>query len=96
MDAVREIDLETFSAQVTPRYTTLYAVQIIGEAANKLSDATKARLPSIPWPDVIATRNIIAHAYRSVDPAVVFAIARDRLPELAEAVAELLKEAPPP
>ena len=96
IEAVRGVDLQTFAEEVGPRYVTLHAVQIIGEAAGKLSDAAKARLPSIPWRDVVSTRNIIVHAYRSVDPAIVYAIAKERLPELAEAVAELLKEAPPP
>lgn len=96
MDTVQDLDAAAFCAQVAPRYTTLHAVQIIGEAAGKLSEAAKARLPGVPWRDVVAVRNIIVHAYHSVDPSTVYAIVKERLPELAEAVAALLKEAPPP
>ena len=42
-------------------------MEIIGEAAGRVSPQTRARLPNIPWSDVVAMRNRLIHGYDSVD-----------------------------
>jgi len=44
------------------------AVEIVGEAANRVSAATQARFSEIPWREAIATRHRLTHGYDSVDP----------------------------
>ena len=94
MQTAEGLDQEAFIASVPALYTTLHAVQIVGEAANKLSAEAKAKLPQVPWAQVVATRNIIVHAYRVVDPVIVFNIVRDHLPALLAAVETLLQDEP--
>lgn len=94
MDATAGLDLAAFEASIPALYTTLHAVQIVGEAANKLSSEARARLPHIPWAQVVATRNIIVHGYRAVDPTIVFNIVRDHLPAFLAAVESLLQDEP--
>src|ERR1019366_7853263 len=36
---------------------------IIGEAAARVSEELKTRHPQVPWPQIIAFRNILVHAY---------------------------------
>ena len=54
----------------------------IGELANMISDETKRKLPEIPWPQIIATRNIIAHAYQKVSDDLIWKTCLEDIPEL--------------
>jgi uncharacterized protein with HEPN domain len=49
-----------------------FRLSIIGENANKLSNALRDRHPGIPWPDMVAFRNIVSHEYHRIDPALVW------------------------
>ncbi len=42
-------------------------LEIVGEAAARVSPATQQRLPTIPWPDVIGLRDRLIHGYDRVD-----------------------------
>jgi uncharacterized protein with HEPN domain len=42
------------------------ALGIIGEAARKVSDKTKAEQPAIPWKSIIAQRNVLALEYGEI------------------------------
>ena len=42
---------------------TAYRLLAIGEAAKDLSDDLRSRHPRIPWRQIIAMRNILAHEY---------------------------------
>src|SRR5258708_699232 len=46
-------------------------IEIIGEAANQISDESRKTLPRIPWPKIVAMRSGVIHAYvdlSSIDP----------------------------
>lgn len=57
-------------------------VEIIGEAAARVSPAMQASRPEIPWAQIIATRNRLIHAYFDVDLQVVWDTVTDDLPQL--------------
>lgn len=39
------------------------SVEILGEAAAKVSSETQQRFPSIPWLNIVAMRNRLIHGY---------------------------------
>ena len=57
-------------------------VEIIGEAASKVTAETQNRHPEIPWSDIIATRNRLIHAYEAVNLDILWAIVSADLPPL--------------
>ena len=57
-------------------------IEIIGEAASRISDESRKALPRIPWPKIIAMRNRLIHAYADVDLSVVWDTLTGALPEL--------------
>ena len=69
---VTGFDEARFLADELVQSAVLQKLSIIGEAAAKLSDATRDRLPEIPWKEIIGFRNIAVHAYFSVDWRIVF------------------------
>jgi len=42
-------------------------IEIVGEAAARVSPERRTRYPSIPWREVIGMRNRLVHGYDSVD-----------------------------
>jgi uncharacterized protein with HEPN domain len=62
----------------------------MGEAAARVSDELKIQHPQVPWPQIIAFRNILIHAYFGIDWDVVWRAARNRCPVLREQVAGIL------
>ena len=67
-----------------------HLVEIIGEAAGRVSREGRARLPYIPWQDAINTRNRFIHGYDTVDYDIVWQIASQELPVLIAALERAL------
>lgn len=57
-------------------------VEVIGEAAGKVSLETQAQCPGIPWPDVTGMRHKLIHGYASVDRDILWAVVQEDLPGL--------------
>ena len=63
-------------------------IEIIGEAASKVSQPTRDACLQIPWTDIIAMRNRLVHAYFEIDTDQVWKAITEDLPPL---IAELEK-----
>jgi uncharacterized protein with HEPN domain len=68
-------------------------LEIIGEAARRISEPTRARISQIPWAAMIAMRNLMIHEYDDVDLQVVWYTVQEHLPNLIRAIEPLV---PPP
>jgi len=66
-------------------------VEIIGEAAARVSPQTRAHYPHIPWQDIVGMRNRLIHGYDVVDSELLWDTIVNDLPPL---VAELRKMVP--
>lgn len=64
------------------RFALTHAVQIIGEAATKVSSAGRAEAPDIEWPVIIGMRNRLVHAYFDVNTDILWDTVRLALPAL--------------
>jgi uncharacterized protein with HEPN domain len=65
---------------------------IIGEAAKHLPAETRRKCPQISWSKIIGMRNIFTHEYPETDIRILWKTAEKSLPELKEAINELLHE----
>jgi len=57
-------------------------LEIIGEAARRVSAKTCARCPDIPWRSIIGLRNVLAHEYGEIRYEILWAIIKDKLAPL--------------
>ena len=64
------------------RLALVHLVQVIGEAARRVSANGQAEIPEIPWHEVIGMRNRIVHDYLGVDEDVVWEVVVHDLPSL--------------
>jgi uncharacterized protein with HEPN domain len=68
----------------------LHHIQILGEAAARLSDEFQEKHPEIPWFKIIGMRNILVHDYFSIDINAVWSVVENDLPVLYEQIVKLL------
>jgi len=68
----------------------LKAIEIIGEAAARISTETKHSHPDIPWLDIIGMRNRLVHAYFEVSLNRVWDTVQGDLPGLIAAIEPLV------
>lgn len=71
-------------------------LEIIGEAAKRLSAATRDRAPSVPWKDVAGMRDKLIHDYFGVNLDLVWATVVEELPKFRTTLDELLSDESPP
>jgi uncharacterized protein with HEPN domain len=71
------------------------ALEIIGEAARLVSADFKMLHPDVPWQQIIAQRNVIAHDYGEIKQDRIWIVATSRIPELIAQLADLLPPPPP-
>ncbi len=62
----------------------VHHLQIIGEAASKLSEEFRDAHQEIAWPQIVAMRNVIAHEYFGIDLDTVWQVVERDLPELTQ------------
>jgi uncharacterized protein with HEPN domain len=55
-------------------------LEILGEAAARVSPTAQAKLPAIPWRQIVGTRNRLIHGYFDVDLDIIWAIVQHDLP----------------
>ena len=65
-------------------------LEIIGEAARRISDETRADYPNIPWREIIGMRNIVIHEYDDIDLDTVFKTAKKDLPSLIVSIEQIM------
>jgi uncharacterized protein with HEPN domain len=67
-------------------------LEIIGEAASRISQASRDRFPAIPWSAAIAIRNRLIHGYEDVDLDIVWQTICEDLPQLIEFLEKALEQ----
>jgi len=70
-------------------------IQIIGEAAWRVSPAVKAANPQVPWKAIAAMRHVLVHDYFRVDWNQVWNVATTHVPLLQPQIAAILSTLPP-
>jgi uncharacterized protein with HEPN domain len=68
------------------------AIEIIGEAASRVSPEGRVEHSSIPWSAIVAMRNRLIHGYFSIDHDVVWSTVTEELPPLIRNLQVLLAD----
>ena len=70
-------------------------LEIIGEAARRLSLSFREETPQLPWRAIMATRHILAHEYDDVDIEIVWRIVTEHVPAMIPQLRAVLPPLPP-
>ncbi len=66
------------------------AIEVVGEAASKVSEQTREQYPQVPWNQIVGMRNRLIHAYFDVDTGILWNTATSAVPALAKQLEEIL------
>lgn len=69
-------------------------IEIIGEAARKVSKEFCDSNTQIPWQSIITQRNVIAHEYGEIENELIWKVATDHIPDLINKLKTLIPPAP--
>lgn len=73
-------------------FALLHAMQIVGEAATKISPDTRDQYPRIPWAVIIGMRHRLVHAYFDINHDIMWTTATEAAPELLAQIKTLLDD----
>ena len=90
------LDKQRFLANEWDQDAVIRNLEIIGEAAKRVSAETRALSPSIPWRQVAGFRDVAIHGYDKLSLTRVWKIVDEDLPPLKSKVRSLLRELGPP
>ena len=62
------------------RFALVRAIEIIGEAASKVTPEARAATASVPWAAIISMRNRLIHAYFDVNHDILWKTVTEEIP----------------
>ncbi|MCI0365361.1 MAG: DUF86 domain-containing protein [Phycisphaerales bacterium] len=78
------------------RRALLHAIQEIGEAASRMSDAGRTLSPKLAWGSIVQMRHIMVHVYWGVDLDRVWSVAVSNMQEICDAAEQAITKLPLP
>lgn len=86
LDFAHELDLVAFQASKLHQSAVIRCIEVIGEAAGRVSPDFQSRHPEIPWRMMADMRNRLIHGYAEVRIDVIWRVLQEHLPALITAL----------
>ena len=86
----RNMSYQKFLKDIKTQDAVVRNLEIIGKAVKNISESLKAEHPNIPWNDMDRVRDKVIHFYFGVNYDVVWSIAKEDLPQVAEQINTVL------
>ncbi|MCK4763349.1 MAG: DUF86 domain-containing protein [Candidatus Aminicenantes bacterium] len=87
---VEGLSFEDFLDDDKTIYATIYALEIIGEAAAQIPDDLREKYSDIPWKKMVGMRNVLIHQYFGFSTPVIWNTIKNRFPEVKKLIGEML------
>lgn len=83
-------DWDEFYNDMQVQDAVIRRIEIIGEAARRVSQEGREKYPQIPWREMTSMRNLVIHQYDIVDVKQVWDTVQNKLPPLIEELSKLI------
>jgi uncharacterized protein with HEPN domain len=94
LEFARGVGLEHFVANPQLCRAVERCLEIVGEAAGRLSPELVQSHPEIPWQEIRGLRNILAHEYAQIDYEILHRTIQEDVPMLAIQLMRILAAGP--
>ena len=85
------VGLDQLLEDIRTRYAVERALEIVGEAARRVSQETRDTHPEIPWSGIIGFRNVLAHKYGAIDYRRLHSVLNNGVPILIASLEDILE-----
>lgn len=92
VDLLGEASLDDLVGNRVMQLALRKLVEVVGEAANRVSEGMQQQYTSIAWGEIIGTRNRMVHGYDDVDLSILWDIIKNDLPPLIVQLEVLVRE----
>lgn len=98
LEAIEQIEkysakgYRTFKEDELIQVWIIHYLQVIGEAANNLSQTLIEANPEVPWADIVGLRNVLVHQYFGIDLERVWETIELYLPSFRQKVEKILAD----
>ena len=72
------------------KFASVKQIEIIGEAANHISDETKEKFSEIQWRQITGLRHVLVHEYFGIDSRLIWQIIVNDIPLLKIKIKEVI------
>ena len=86
------MDYDSFAKDEKSIYAVIRAIEIIGEASQKIPGNVKNKYTEVPWREIASMRNKLVHEYFGINIQVVWQTIREDLPALTSTLREALNK----
>jgi uncharacterized protein with HEPN domain len=93
LDFARDETRATLNKDRKLEFALVKAIEIVGEAASKVSTECCESLPQIPWSNIIGMRNRLIHAYFDINLDILWKTITEDLPPLVAELEKILRSA---
>jgi uncharacterized protein with HEPN domain len=87
---IADMDREAFLADRKTQDAVVRQIEIMGEAATRISDTLKASHPGVDWRGLSRLRNFYIHVYRLVNYRNVWQTCRNTIPQIKRDVERII------
>lgn len=89
---VKNVDYEVFLLDEEKQDAVIRKIEIIGEAAKRLSKELRNNYDFIPWKAITGMRDKLIHDYFDLDLEMIWATATIDVPEMIPPIMEIMKD----
>lgn len=89
-DFVKGLDEAVFLGSRLHQNAAIRSLEVLGEAAGKISAATQAAHPEVPWRELTGMRHRLIHGYAEVRLDLVWVVLRDHIGALISQLTRLI------
>ena len=90
LEFTKDVDRVRFQRDELVQNAVLRQIQIIGEAASKVSPEYQDNHPEVPWRDMVGMRNRLVHEYFRILPGRVWDVVEKHVPQLVQLLQPLV------
>jgi len=90
IEYVRGKSWEKFSKDSILQDAVVRRLEIIGEAAGRVSTVTQKKYPKLPWQAMKGTRNRVIHEYDSIELDIIWDIIQNDLPHVVKELEKII------
>jgi uncharacterized protein with HEPN domain len=87
---IEKVDKDKFTINKLVQDGVIRQLEIIGEAARKISTKTREAYKEIDWGNITGMRDKLIHDYTGVDLEIVWKTVKEDVPELKKQIEDLL------